>query len=114
MTRSQFPFAIIRAGLCVLAAGASCAIPSVVKPTCVISWDRSADWRIHHYKVSVWRDGQVQGNSAYTVSAPASQVSCQDVGAHEGGNWKATIQACLKDEICSEPSKPVSFTVVEK
>jgi hypothetical protein len=37
------------AGLCAPAIILGCATTPVVKPTCVISWDRSADWRIDEY-----------------------------------------------------------------
>jgi len=58
---------------------AACAVGPVVQSTCVILWDRSADWRINHYKVSVWRDGKPLQRSPHTVNAPAAQMSCHEV-----------------------------------
>lgn len=57
-----------------------------------------------------------EGNKVtqYRVKAPATQVSCQDVDANTTGKWKVTIQACPKDGICSDSSKPISFKVVNR
>ena len=35
---------------------AACASSARVKPTCAISWDRSADyWRVAEYRLTVWK-----------------------------------------------------------
>ena len=112
MRRSRLRINMIRAGISVLIAGAACTATPVVKSTCVISWDRSLDWRIDHYKVSVWQDGKSE-KPPYIVKAPATEVSCQAVGVQGKGGWQATIQACLKDGTCSEPSTPKPFKVLE-
>ena len=93
-----------------------CATTPVVQPTCVISWDRSADWRIHEYRVTVWMvtEGKSSEKATHKVKAPATQVSCEEVGTYTTGKWQATIQACLKDGTCSDSSKPISFKVVNR
>lgn len=115
MTNLRAPLSLTQV-LCVIIAGVACATP-VVKPTCAISWDRSADyWRVAEYRVTVWmiHDGNAPDKQTYVVKAPATQVSCQEVGANKTGQWQATVQACLKDGTCSAASKPMSFKVAEK
>jgi len=108
--------ALSLASLCVLVGYLGCAATPEVKPTCVISWDRSADWRIDEYRVTVWMVSEGKSSDKLTrkVKAPATQVSCQEVGANTTGKWQATIQACLKDGVCSDSSKPISFKVVNR
>jgi hypothetical protein len=88
-----------------------------VKPSCAISWDKSADhWRVTEYRITVWRlnEQQAADKTTHVVKAPSTQVSCQEVGANKNGRWQATVQACLTDGTCSEASKPMSFQVAEK
>ena len=110
--------AVIRFLVCIVVTVAACAAPAqVVKPTCAISWDRSADyWRVAEYRLTVWKVNEQQASSKTThvVKAPATQVSCQDIGVNTSGRWQATVQACLTDGTCSEASKPMSFQVAEK
>ena len=107
----------IRSSLCMLMAAAACAAPAtVVKPTCAISWDRSADyWRVAEYRITVWKvnEQQASDKSTHVVKAPATQVSCQEVGANTKGRWQATVHACLSDGTCSEASQPMSFQVAD-
>jgi hypothetical protein len=114
MQRSPLLWKVSYAGMCALITVAACAVVPVVQSTCVISWGRSADWRIDHYKVSVWRDGESLKRPPHTVNAPATQVSCHEVGVSSVGKWEAAIQACLKDGTCSEFSTPISFKVMNK
>jgi hypothetical protein len=89
----------------------------VVKPTCTISWDRSADYeRVVEYRVTIWKivDGKLREKATHSVKAPITEISCREAGADKPGNWQATIQACLKDGTCSASSKPMSFKVGEK
>jgi len=104
------------ASLCVLVGYLGCAAIPEVKPTCVISWDRSADWRIDEYRVTVCMVSEGKSSNKLTrkVKAPATQVLCQEVGANTTGKWQAAIQACLRDGICSDSSKPISFKVVNR
>ena len=103
-------------GLCAPAIILGCATTPVVKPTCVISWDPSADGRINEYRVTVWMvsEGKSSDKVTHRVKAPATQVSCEEVGIHMTGKWQATVQACLKDGTCSDSSKPISFNVVNR
>lgn len=114
MIRSCCPPNVVLALSCSLFAVAACASTPIVKPTCVISWDRSADWRIDHYKVELSVDGMVSSSSPYIVKAPATEVACREIGAQKAGSWQATIRACLKDGSCSEPSKPIKFKIVDR
>jgi hypothetical protein len=101
----------------VTVAAAACAATPVVKPTCAISWNQSADyWRVAEYRLTVWmvNEQQPSDKTTHVVKAPATQVSCQEVGANKIGRWQASVQACLKDGTCSEASKPMSFQVAEK
>ncbi len=101
----------------VMMVGAACAVTPTVKPSCAISWDRSADyWRVSEYRLTVWRlnDQQTSDKITHVVKAPATRVSCEEVGANKNGRWQATVQACMKDGTCSEASKPMSFQVAEK
>jgi hypothetical protein len=98
--------------VCALIAGAACVSTPVVRSACIISWDRSDDRRIDHYMVNVWNDGALPRQSPYRVNAPATQVSCHEVGVSSIGRWQAIVQACLKDGTCSESSKPISFKVL--
>jgi hypothetical protein len=114
MSHRMSLMSVIRSMVCVVIAGAACSAP-VVKPTCAISWDQSADyWRVAEYRLTVWNEQQSSERRTHVVKAPATQVSCQDVGANKIGHWQATVQACLKDGTCSEASKPMSFHVAEK
>jgi NMD protein affecting ribosome stability and mRNA decay len=117
MTGSRFRSNLIQALVCVLMTGTACAATPIVKPTCTISWERSADyWRVAEYHVTVWTvtNGAASNRATHIVKAPITQVSCQEVGANKPGSWQATIQACLKDGKCSAASKPMSFKVAEK
>jgi hypothetical protein len=93
-----------------------CASMPVVQQTCVIAWDRSEDSRIDEYRVTVWMvsEGKSSEKVTHRVKASATQVSCEEVGTHATGKWQATIQACLKDGVCSDSSQPISFEVVNK
>ena len=117
MNNRPWLISVTHSTICVILTGAACAVTPVVKPTCAISWDQSADyWRVAEYRLTVWRvnEQQAADKTTHVVKAPATQVSCQDVGANKIGRWQATVQACLKDGTCSEASKPMSFQVAEK
>jgi hypothetical protein len=103
-------------GLCVQAIILACTSVPVVQPSCVISWDQNADWRIDEYRVTAWRvsEGKPSEKLTHRVKAPATQVSCKEVGTVTTGKWQATIQACLKDGTCSDSSQPISFEVVNR
>ncbi|WP_455379668.1 hypothetical protein [Petrachloros mirabilis] len=91
-------------------------VKSDVKPTCIISWDPSEDARISEYRVTVWKAvaGKASDKAVYKVKPPATQVSCKQVGVAVSGEWQASVQACLKDGICSDSSKPIFFKVVDE
>jgi NMD protein affecting ribosome stability and mRNA decay len=94
-----------------------CASTPVVKPSCAISWEKSADyWRVTEYRLTVWRlnEQQTSDKTTQVVKAPSTQVSCQEAGANKSGHWQVTVQACSNDGKCSEASKPMSFQVSEK
>lgn len=101
--------------LCLLV-GTACAATPVVKPTCTIFWDRSADMRVAEYHVTVWRVAPhpTPMGTIHVVKAPTTQVSCQEVGANKPGSWQAMVQACLKDGTCGVASKLILFKVAEK
>ena len=108
---------VILSTVSVMIVGTACAVTPVVKPTCAISWDQSADyWRVAEYRLTVWMvdEQRASDKTTHVVKAPTTQVSCQEVGANKIGSWQATVQACLKDGTCSEASKPMSFKVAEK
>jgi hypothetical protein len=92
------------------------AVQSDVKPTCIISWDPSEDERISEYRVTVWKAlaGKASDKAVYKVKPPATQVSCKQVSAAVSGEWQASVQACLKDGICSDSSKPIFFKIVDE
>ena len=117
MSNRSWLRSVIPLMVCMMFAAAACALTPVVKPTCAISWDKSADyWRVAEYRLTVWmvNEQQVSDKTVHVVKAPTTQVSCQDVGANKTGRWQATVQACLKDGTCSEASKAMSFQVAEK
>jgi NMD protein affecting ribosome stability and mRNA decay len=102
--------------VCLMVTGAGAATP-VVKATCTISWDKSENHpRISEYRLTVWmvNGQQASKKTTHVVKVPTTQVSCQEVGANKVGQWQATIQVCLNDGTCSEPSEPLSFKVTEK
>ena len=106
---------VILVVVCVV--GSAGAVTSVVKSTCMISWDPSGDHPgITEYRITVWMvNGQrTPQKTTHVVKAPTTQVSCKEVGANKIGHWQATVQACLNDGTCSEASKPLSFKVAEK
>lgn len=109
--------AMIAPGLCAVLGLTGCiGAPVAVRPSCNISWDKSADWRIAEYRVTaelIQENDQVQ-KVTHTVKAPATQVSCQELGTQAEGVWRVKIEACLEDKICSAPSKPMSFKVVNR
>jgi hypothetical protein len=55
-------------------------------------------------------EGKSSDKVTHKVKAPATQVSCEEVGTHTTGKWQATVQACLKDGTCSDSSKPNSHS----
>lgn len=117
MKVAHYLTALSLASLCVLVSYLGCAATQEVKPSCVISWDRSADLRIDEYRVTVRMvsEGKLPDKvTQYRVKAPATQVSCQEVGANTTGKCQVTIQACPKDGICRNSSKPISFKVVNR
>lgn len=117
MSSSRILSHLTQAVISVSMLGTACAATPIVKPTCTISWDRSADyWRVAEYHVTVWMvtERAASDKAMHIVKAPMTQVSCQEVGANKPGTWQATIQACLKDGTCSAESKPMSFKVAEK
>jgi len=87
-----------------------------VKPNCVISWDSSEDKRIVEYRLTLQgtQHGKTFDKTMHKVKAPATQVSCKDVGATGPGEWLTTVQACLKDGTCSESSAPIHFKVANE
>ncbi len=97
-----------------LFAGLGCATMPVVKPNCVISWDRSADWRINYYQVSVWKVGESMKQSTHRVDPSVTQSACQDLGVTSEGKWQVSVRACLKDDVCSDSSDPVTFKFVSR
>jgi hypothetical protein len=108
---------VIAVMVCLMGTETACVAPPSVKPTCTISWDEGDDHpQISEYRLTVWMVNGQQASIQTTlvVKAPTTQVSCQEVGANEVGQWHATIQACLNNGVCSEASKPLSFKVVEK
>jgi len=108
---------VIQLLVCVMVGGSAGAVTPVVKSTCMISWDPGEENPgITEYRITVWMvNGQrTPQTSTHVVKAPTTQVSCKAVGANKLGNWQATVQACLKDGICSEASTPLSFKVAEK
>jgi hypothetical protein len=108
---------MIASGLCAVMSLAGCiGAPAVVEPSCNISWDGSADWRIAEYRVTaeMIKEGAHGSKITRKVKAPATQVSCQEAGTQAEGVWQVTIEACLSDGTCSAPSKPMSFKVVNK
>lgn len=117
MGRMRWQAVTMQAGVgAVLVAGA-CAATPIVKPTCTISWERSADfWRVDEYRLTASK--MVEGASAekitMVVKAPKTQVSCHDAGARSEGKWQVVVQACLKDGTCSQAGKPLVFTIVAK
>ena len=95
--------------------GSASAVPPVVKPSCVISWDKS-EGDVAEYRLTVWMVDAVHPSTktSHRVKAPKTQVSCREVGVNKVGRWQATVQACLIDGTCSEASKPISFQLAEK
>jgi hypothetical protein len=116
MTTRSFSRLVQRLVHIMLVGSAACAATAVVKPTCTISWDRSADQRVAEYRVTVRQVAPQAGPIARThvVKAPATQISCHEAGANRTGTWQATVQACLKDGTCGAKSRPIKFEVTEK
>lgn len=116
MKQAPFLYNLSLPVVCMVLAEAACSATPVVKPTCAISWDQSADyWRVAEYRLTVWKVSEqvTSEKTTHSVKAPATKISCQDVGANTPGRWQATVQACLKDGACSAASKPMSFNVAE-
>ena len=116
MSNRSWAPAVTRFLICIVMASAACASSPTLKPTCEISWDRSADYsRVAEYRVTVWKMNGEQASlqTTHVVKAPMTQVSCQEVGANTSGRWRATVQACLSDGTCSQAGQPMSFRVAE-
>jgi hypothetical protein len=117
MGNRSWTTAVIRSLVCIMMAGAACASPPpVVKATCAIAWDRSADYlRVAEYRLMVWKGNEDQASlvNTHVVKAPSTEVSCQDIGANTSGRWQVTVQACLSDGTCSQAGKPITFQVAE-
>jgi hypothetical protein len=115
MTTQSFSHLVQRLIHIMLVGSAAYAATAVVKPTCTISWDRSADQRVAEYRVTVWEVAPQAGPIARThvVKAPATQVSCHEAGVNSTGTWQATVQACLKDGTCGAKNTPIKFQVTK-
>ena len=116
MSNRSWTTALTRFLGCIVMASAACASSPKVKPTCAISWDRSAvHWRVAEYHLTLWKMNGEQASlkGTHVIKAPMTQVSCQDAGANTSGRWQATVQACLSDGTCSQAGKPMSFQVAE-
>ena len=89
-------------------------IPALTQKACHIEWNWADDLRIVEHRVVVWsvKEGKESTPVTTRVPAPASRVGCAEAGAKGVGEWKTTVQACLKNGSCSQPTPPASFQIV--
>lgn len=116
MRQAPFLSKLCLPAVCIVLAEVACSATPVVKPTCAISWDQSVDyWKTAEYRLTVWKVSEQPSveKTTHSVKAPATKISCKEIGANTPGRWQATVQACLKDGTCGEASKPMSFNVAE-
>lgn len=87
--------------------------PVVSASTCVLRWDWVDNSAVTEYLVTVWPDQKTPDPPKHThrVQAPNTLVPCATAGASHDGLWWATVQACTKKGICSEPSASFTFVV---
>ena len=112
-----------RVTLCVIlpALSASCGsmvsgLPVRSVSHCTLAWDQVENQAVAEYRVAVWPAQTTAGLPQKTVrvKAPTTAVPCKTAGASYDGTWQATVQACTKITVCSEPSMPLTFVVSAK
>ena len=83
---------------------------------CILKWDQVNNPAVSEYRITVWPDQNTSNTPKQThrVQAPNTTVPCSIAGANRDGTWWATVQACTKKEVCSEPSAPFTFVVSAK
>lgn len=83
---------------------------------CTLAWDRVENPAVTEYRVAIWPDPSTANapKQTFRVTAPTTAVPCKTAGANHDGTWRATVQACTKAKVCSEPSKPFTFIVGAK
>lgn len=100
---------------------ASCGYLTISPPVrsvsqCILKWDPVNNPAVSEYRITVWPDQSTPNTPKQThrVQAHDTTVSCGIAGANHDGTWWATVQACTKKEVCSEPSAPFTFVVSAK
>ena len=91
--------------------------PVVASPAkCSLQWDWADNPAVTEYRVTVWSDQPGPTPLKHTQSVPGTNtaIPCSAVGIDHDGTWWATVQACTKKKICSEPSAPFTFVVSAK
>ncbi len=84
--------------------------------TCTITWERVDDPLVKEYQVTVSPSGQPgeRTKDMHRISSEITQVPCRTVGARNAGSWVASVRACKKQDVCSDPTEPVAFTIVDQ
>lgn len=75
--------------------------------SCTISWKPNKEPDLKEYRLVLWPADRPQEQKNLNVSAPKSQVTCEEAGIRQPGEWYAKIQACDYSDNCSDFSEPV-------
>ena len=79
--------------------------------SCMISWQPNKEPDLKEYRLTLWPSGLPQEQKHVTVLAPKTQVTCEEAGITEPGEWYAKIQSCDYSNNCSSFSEPVKGIV---
>jgi len=114
-------FAKLVALLCMisLSVSAGCAAslkqqPTIVKPDCSITWDKTNDPKVTGYQLTVIdRSNQAMEEMRF-IPAHTTKMSCKNAGASHEGLWDVTVQSCYDALKCGSPSEVVPFGITAK
>ena len=76
-----------------------------------IRWQPNTEVDLHEYRVVVWKGDNAQEQSSFVVTAPKTELSCQEAGITGSGEWYAKVQACDLSGNCSPFSESITIII---
>ncbi len=78
---------------------------------CTLSWQPNKEPDLKEYRLILWPSDRPHNQKNVKVSAPKTQLTCEEAGITEPGEWYAKIQTCDYSDNCSAFTKPVKGIV---